>query len=325
MHVDRRLLGWGLFFIIAGSLPLLTRAGTLDPALVGRWPTLWPLLLIAWGIGLVLRRTPIEWLGGALSAIVFGVMAGGALASGFGGVPGVTGCGGATGSAFAPQSGTLGPAGRFEIEFSCGSLTVSTVDGSGWSVDGTETNGRGPSIDQSGDKVQLESDRGNLFQNGTGRSTWNVVVPRAPELGLELTLNAGEGTVDLAGANLASVDLTINAGSARIDLAGAGRLGDLDATVNAGATTIELPAGGRAVNLSMNAGNLTVCVPAGAPMRVTWGGALGSNNLPAAGLVKVDDDTWTSSGFSEAAPHLEVRGRANAGSFTLDTDGTCDA
>ena len=137
--------------------------------------------------------------------------------------------------------------------------------------------------------------------------------------------SAGEGTIDLAGANLASVDLTINAGSARIDLAGAERLGDLDATVNAGATTIELPAGGRAVNLSMNAGNLTVCVPAGAPMRVTWGGALGSNNLPAAGLVKVDDDTWTSSGFSEATPHLEVRGRANAGSFTLDTDGTCDA
>jgi hypothetical protein len=51
MRVDRRLLGWGLFFIIAGSIPLLTRAGYLDANLVGRWASLWPTLLTPGGSG----------------------------------------------------------------------------------------------------------------------------------------------------------------------------------------------------------------------------------------------------------------------------------
>ena len=109
MRIDRRLLGWGLFFIIAGSIPLLTRAGYLEANLVGRWPTLWPTLLIAWGLGLLLRRTPIEWVGGGITAIVFGVMAGGALASGFAGVSGFAGCDASgQGTAFQSQSGAFG-------------------------------------------------------------------------------------------------------------------------------------------------------------------------------------------------------------------------
>src|SRR5215213_9740478 len=94
MHLDRRLLGWGLFFIIVGAIPLATRAGYLDPELVGRWPSLWPLLLIGFGLGLVLRRTAIDWLGGAVTAVVFGVMGGGLLSSAFAGAPISTGCGG---------------------------------------------------------------------------------------------------------------------------------------------------------------------------------------------------------------------------------------
>jgi hypothetical protein len=109
MHLDRRLLGWGMFFIVAGAVPLLTRAGVLDPQIVGRWPTIWPLLLIAWGLGLLLRRTPLEWLGGGMSAILFGLMAGGAIASGFGGVPSFTGCDrNPSGTAFVPASANAG-------------------------------------------------------------------------------------------------------------------------------------------------------------------------------------------------------------------------
>jgi hypothetical protein len=324
MHVDRRLLGWGLFFIVAGAIPLLTRAGSIDPALVGRWASLWPALLIAWGVGLLLRRTPIEWLGGGLSAIVFGLMAGGALASGFAGVPGATGCGGQAGTAFATQSGTLGATGDLEVEFSCGTLTIGTIDGSGWSVQGTETEGRPPRIDASGGNVKIEREGNDLFQGG-GRTNWQVSVPRAPELELALTVNAGDASIDLAGANLADASVTVNAGSTRMDLAGVARLGDLNGTVNAGSTTISIPAGGRSVNLSLNAGSLAVCTPAGAPMRVTWGGTLGSNDLADAGLVQVDSRTWTSAGFSEGQPHLELRVSANAGSFSLDADGTCDA
>ena len=88
MHVDRRLLGWGTFFVLLGAIPLATKAGLLDRDLIGQWPLLWPVLLIGWGLGLLLRGTPLALVGGAVSAITFGIMGGGALATGFG----VEGC-----------------------------------------------------------------------------------------------------------------------------------------------------------------------------------------------------------------------------------------
>lgn len=325
--LDRRLLGWGLFFILVGAVPLSTRAGLVDPAIVSRWPSLWPLLLVAWGVGLLLRRTRLEWIGGGLSVAVFGLMGGGLLATGFGGVPVMTGCGGDTnGAAFATQSGSFGASGQLNIEFNCGTLAVVAVDGSAWSVSGIEATGKAPNVVTNGAQVSIEADTGgSLFAGGGGEASWKVNVPRAPVIGLGVTLNAGQGTLDLGGANLAAVNLTLNAGSAKLVLAATARLGDVNATVNGASASIALPAGGRAVNLSLNAGSLEVCVPAGAPLRVTWGGALGSNDLDESGLVKVDNSTWTSAGFDAAEAHLELHVSANAGSFALDLGGTCDA
>ena len=93
MHIDRRLLGWGLFLIIVGAIPLLVRGNYLDADLIQDWPSLWPLLLIGWGLGLVLRRTPGELLGSAISVAVLGVMVGGLIATGFGGFPSFGACG----------------------------------------------------------------------------------------------------------------------------------------------------------------------------------------------------------------------------------------
>ncbi len=125
--------------------------------------------------------------------------------------------------------------------------------------------------------------------------------------------------------NLGSVNLTVNAGSARLLLGSASALESVNATVNAGSAVLSLPAGGRSANLSLNAGSLTVCMAPGSPMRVSWGGALGSNDLDAAGLTKVDSNTWESPNLDTAAPFLDLRASANAGSFRLDLDGTCDA
>ena len=69
MHIDRRLLGWGVFFILVGAIPLAVRGGFLDAEeRVSSWPSLWPVLLIGWGLGLLLRRTPVEWIGGGVTA-----------------------------------------------------------------------------------------------------------------------------------------------------------------------------------------------------------------------------------------------------------------
>jgi hypothetical protein len=326
MHVDRRLLGWGLFFILLGGIPLAVKAGLLDEQTIGQWPQLWPLLLIGWGLGLLLRNTPLSVIGGAVTAITFGVMAGGALATGFGGIPIASGCtSNSPATAFAPQSGQLGATARAEIEFSCGKLSVTTADGSGWSISGTDRNGTGPTIDTSGNGVSLRTTAVKNLLGSSGHAVWNVVLPKAPALNLGVTLNAGEGTVNMAGANIASASITLNAGALTVDMGSAASAGDLNATVNAGSGAVTLPAGGRSANLSLNAGSLKVCAPVGAPIRVQWSGALGSNNFDAAGLVKVDNQTWTSSGFNAAQPHMELHVSANAGSFELQFGGTCSA
>jgi hypothetical protein len=324
MHADRRLLGWGLFFILLGGIPLLTKTGLLDAGLVRGWPQLWPVLLIGWGLGLLLRGTPLAVIGGVVSAVTFGVMGGGALATGFGGVPFASGCGDAAArTAFTTRQGDLGATAQAAIEFNCGRLNVSTADGSGWSVAGADRDGRGPTVAAVEGAISLKSGgSGNVF-GSSGAAEWTVTLPRAPLLAVAITLNAGRGAVDLDGAAISSLSMTVNGGSINLDMAGAAQAGDVDAIVNAGSAQIALPSGGRAVDLALNAGALEVCLPAGTPIRVTWSGALGSNNLDAVGLVRGEGQTWTSPGFGATLPHVELHATANAGSFELHLGGVC--
>jgi hypothetical protein len=325
MHIDRRLLGWGLFFILVGGIPLAVRANLLDEKLVGQWPQIWPLLLIAWGIGLLLRSTPIEWIGGALTAITFGVMGGGLLATGSSGLPFATGCSSSAPSVgFQSRSGNLEGDASIDLKFTCGSLRVSAGDGSSWSVAGSDRDGRGPKVATSTAGVSIEQDDPGSFPGG-GRSSWDVTVPRGPAITLGLKLDAGDGTADLSGASIASASISLNAGKLDLSLGDAAKVGDINATVNAGSAAITLPGGSRSSNLSLNAGSLQVCLPSGSPVRVSWSGALGSNNFTAAGLTKLDESSWSSSGFDATQPHNELHVTANAGSFELRFGGACRA
>ena len=326
MHVDRRLLGWGVFFILLGAVPLAFRANAVDTDLVGRWPTLWPLLLIGWGIGLILRPSPLQWLGGGLVAVTFGLMGGGAIATGFAGASIFSGCSSGAGQPFQTAQGTIGASGHLSVEFSCGTLTVTSADGSGWQVSGVDRDGRAPTVDTDATGATIRSpERG--FDMGGGRTAWNVAVPRAPHLAFGLTMNAGDGSVDLAGATLDSMDLTLNAGSIDVDLSRVASLphGGISGTVNAGKANVSLPQFDGGVNLSLNAGSLTVCVPAGTPLEVHWSGTIASNDLDAAGLVKTDADTWATAGLVGSSPHITMNVSANAGSFSLSLGGSCSA
>jgi hypothetical protein len=325
MHIDRRLLGWGLFFILVGGIPLAVRANALDRSVVAQWPNLWPLLLIAWGIGLLLRNTQIEWVGGALTAITFGVMGGGLLATGTSNLNFATGCSGNPPmSAFQTRSGDLAASAQVDISFNCGTLNVGTADGSTWNLSGSDRDARGPKVTSTATLLSIEPDDTIGFPGGI-RSDWNISVPRTPNLTLGLTLNAGEGTVDLAGASLGTSSITLNAGKLDVNMGSVAGAGDLNGTVNAGAAAISLDGKARNVGLSLNAGSLQLCVPAGTALRATWSGTLGSNNFSGAGLTKVDDSTWTSPDFNQSQPHTELRVSANAGSFELRLGGTCRA
>lgn len=331
MRFDRRLLGWGLFFIVLGSVPLAVQAGAVGADVVEQWPILWPLLLIGWGIGLVLRGTPVRWIGGAVTAITLGAMGGGLIATGFNGMPVLTGCGGSgAATAFQTQHGTLAGTARVGIEFGCGDLSVAMTDGSDWQLSGSDPSGHGPaSITNQSGLVALRSastDK-DVFNFGHGRSTWNVTLPRTPSLDLGLTLDAGSGKVDLGGATLASLDVTVNAGSIDLDAlhATALPLDSVNATINAGSATMRLPAFNGTANLSLNAGSLDVCVPAGTALQIEWSGALASNDFDSLGLVRLDQNSWTTQQFSSSLDHIELHVSANAGSFGLKIGGSCGA
>lgn len=324
MHIDRRLLGWGAFLIIVGAIPLLVRGGYLESDLVAEWPNLWPLLLIGWGLGLILRRTPGELLGSAVSVIVLGVMVGGLISTGFGGISAI-GCGDRDGgTSFGNRSGTLDASGRVDIEFNCGTLTVAAVDGSDWSISGSGPEGHSPEINADFDSVTIAPPDDGFRGPFQDASRWTVNLPRTPTLDLGVTLNAGEGTFDLAGASLGNLSLTLNAGSMDFRLDEAAALTNVSATVNAGSATLDLPGGVDNASMTLNAGSIDVCVPTGTPVRVSWSGALGANNFDDAGLDKIDDGHWQTPGFS-SSDGLQLSVSANAGSFSLDFGGSCDA
>ena len=88
MHLNRGLLSWGLFLILAGLVPLAERAGLISADQILGWWNLWPLILIGIGVGLVLSRTSFEVIGSLIVAGTFGLMLGAFLAVGIGGFSG---------------------------------------------------------------------------------------------------------------------------------------------------------------------------------------------------------------------------------------------
>jgi len=322
MHLDRHLVGWGVIFILLGAIPLAVHEGYLDGDLVGRWPELWPLLIVAIGVSLVLTRTPAAWLGSLVVAVVVGVMGGSLLATGWGSVPSL-GCGGGSAASFPVQAGTLGDSATVDVEFNCGQLSVGTVAGSGWQLSGEDGDGAAPIVESSAQNLSVKpnSDIGTFFRRG--QVSWVLDLPQASAMNLGVTLNAGDGNLQLAGGNLSSLNVTVNAGSLSATLGPKAVSNAVNVTVNAGSATVAGGASSGTYNLSLNAGSLDVCALAGAPTRVRWSGVLASNDLDDLGLVKVDDRTWTTSGFDAAGPHLELDVTANAGSFDLSFGGSC--
>src|ERR1043165_5562824 len=107
MHVRRGFLGWGVFLILAGAVPLLVRSGVLTDEQVANLWTLWPLILVGIGVGLLLSRTRYGFVGGLIVAATFGLMIGGVLSSGVSTIS-TGGCGSEAGkTAFPAREGTF--------------------------------------------------------------------------------------------------------------------------------------------------------------------------------------------------------------------------
>lgn len=323
MRADRNLVGWGLFFIVFGGVLLGVRQGWISVDAAARAWQIWPLLLVAAGLSLVLAGRPGAWVGGLVAAASFGVIAGGLVSSGAG-LPFV-GCGASeSGTPFEARSGELPSNSRVAIDFRCGELVVRSAPGATWEVTGESSDGQPPATEQDPDELQLEpAESAWLFGFARKREHWEVTLPADPTLDLDVTLNAGEGRLTLAGAHLAATDLTVNAGSLRLDLRDVAAARTLDGTVNAGSAVVWLPERPLEGDLTVNAGSLAICAPEGIGLRLISGdNPISSNDFGDEGLVR-SEDGWETPDYSTAPIRVVLHVTANAGSMSLNPRQTC--
>jgi hypothetical protein len=326
MHIRRGFLGWGVFLILAGAVPLLVRSGYLDADQIGRLWQLWPLIIIGIGVGLILRHSRFDFVGGLIVAATVGLMAGGLLSIGFGPISSGV-CGSDSGTAsFPARDGTFSGAGSVDLQLDCGQMTVSVASGNAWHVDGKDADGSGPVIETSDTSLSVRSrtDHSGAFWAFGPRDTWNVTLPDASKVDLDIQLNAGSTTVDLGAATVGAFDLQLNAGSATVDLGLVKAIGGVDASLNAGSLGLTLPNLSLSGTVEANAGSVQLCAPAGAALKLHTGESIVSGyDYEGHGLVK-NGSTWTTPGFDTAAVKIELETTANAGSFTLDPEDGCD-
>lgn len=316
MRIRPGLLFWGIFFLLLGGIPLLVRAGALDATVLADAWRLWPLLLVGLGIALILGRTSAGLVGTALAAVVLGVAAGGALASGTGFIGNVGGCGSETATdQRLEDAGTFSGPMTASFDLDCGSLDLSTRDGSDWSVDAAYAGGA-PTLERSDATLGLRSPEGF----GVRRQNWDVTLPADQAREIRIDANASSVSGRLSGAQLTDFHLSLNAGDARID-ASEGSLGRIDVSANAGRIRLRLGSD-TAGSLSANAGALELCTPPGAALNFRVQEQLTfAHNFDDQGLVH-NGDMWTREGAT-GAPTIDLSIQGNAASFSLDPVGGC--
>ena len=323
MHVNRGLLSWGVFLILAGLVPLAERAGFLSADQIAGWWNLWPLILIGIGVGLVLSRTSFAVLGSLIVAGTFGLMLGAFLAVGISGFPGGV-CGDDRGtSPLAEQTGTFDGPAEVSVEFNCGELGISGVAGSAWAFGGSGNEDHEPIVEADGDSLRIRAAERSFVPFASNGDDWQVELPVGVPLGLRVQLNAGQATVAPGAGELRDVRLQVNAGAIVADLSEATAIDSIDVQTNAGSASVTMPATSMNGRVQVNAGSIELCTPVEAGLRIRTGGGLGGNNFADAGLDQ-SGDTWESPGYADAAAKIDLDAEANLGSINLNPDDGCD-
>ena len=317
VRVRRGLLFWGLFLIPLGGVPLLVRAGLLDADLVASAWRLWPLLLVALGLTLILGRSRAGVLGTIVAAVALGTVAGGALAASTPWIGNVGGCGGSASAndQHAESSGTFAGPADVSFDMDCGTLDIRMRPGSDWHVL-ADYRDRAPTVDDTVDTLSVTSP--DVF--GIRRQAWQIELPSDVTRSLAITANAGDGTIALTGATLDTLKADLNAGDLRFDATDA-RISDADISVNAGRVRVRMGADFHG-KLSANAGQLEICVPPDVELRIRVQEQLTfAHNLDDRDLDR-NGDVWTRQGTTPGAlVDLDVQG--NAANLTLDPEGGC--
>lgn len=319
MRVNRRFLYWGVFLVAIGAVLVAADLNGVDETTIADWLRLWPLAVIAIGLGIVLRRTRFNVAGGMVAAAVPGLVLGGAFALG----PRLAAdCGlHDDPTAFETREGSFSGPARVKVTTGCGSLVVTTAPGAGWLLDAGNTASREAQVDATGTSLSIDDGRRDGWRGfGAGRDVWRLTLPTSPVDDLSLVVNAGEGDIDLAGADLGRLDLTTNAGRTTVGLSDAS-VTTLSGTVNAGSLSVVLPSSADVTgSMVVNAGELRVCTPSGVGLRIHHTGVLKATSIEGQNRSGTD---WQSPDYASAAYRTDLTITANFGSIEVNPIGGC--
>ncbi|HEU4918700.1 MAG TPA: hypothetical protein VFT20_03125 [Candidatus Limnocylindrales bacterium] len=319
MRVNRRFLYAGIFLVAIGAVLVAADLGAIDAGILIDALRLWPLAVVALGVGLVLRRTPLGLPGGMLAAAVPGLLLGSAFA---------------LGPRFADDCGerrdvapTASEQGRFDgpadvsVTTGCGLLTLRTASGDGWELAAANTRNRPPTVSSTATSLEIEPvGREEWAFLDAGRDTWDLTLPTSPIKSLALVVNAGRGDVAVPGARLEHLNVTANAADVVVDASGA-VVQRLTGAVNVGRLSLLLPADDDIDgSLRVSAGELQICAPPELGLRVTNRGT--ADHVTVEGLTQTGS-VWQSAGYASAPHRADLRVSANFGAVEINPIGGC--
>ncbi|HET7520065.1 MAG TPA: DUF5668 domain-containing protein [Candidatus Limnocylindria bacterium] len=318
MHVNRGFLFWGVALLTAGAIALAATQGIIDPSVLsGAW-RLWPVILIAIGLSVLLSRTPFAWIGTLAAALVVGIAGGALVAVG----PGFADCSAEPNSTDTATGQFAATAAEVDLELTCGALRLTMGEGTGWTLESRSAGDSGPNIQADAGSLSVDSEVSGLpFDRD--QQDWSVALGNGVTYDLEATLNAGESSLDISDGRFSSLQVTTNAGTTNLTANGAA-MDEVDVQLNAG--TLNLVADDAADisgSLGANAGTMNLCVPDEAGLQITVESSVAfSHNLDDRGLAE-SDDTFTSPNFASAAHHIVLRLQGNAATFNLNPEEGC--
>ena len=293
---DRRahrtpLLG-PLLLILAGVVFLLNNVGVLPWSVWETLGRLWPLILIAIGIDLVIgRRSPL--LSMLVVLAVLGAGAAFVAANGDFAGPGAL--------STAPVNIRLNKAtsAHLRVHLGFGNLSIGPLSGDDkllatGSLDYFETHGAPrQDVSESGDTASVElAERpgglnfGSNWFNGGRSPGWELELNDSVPLDLDVDSGTGNMTLDLERLQVRALKVDSGTGNATITL-----------PANAGNPTVEVDGG---------TGNLELLVPASIEAHIEVDSGIGNTNVDAR-FAKQGEDTYESSGYTTATNKLTIK------------------
>jgi hypothetical protein len=317
MAINRRFLYAGLFLVALGGVLVAVDLAAVDTSALAGVLRLWPVALVAIGVGIVARRSRYALVAGMIASLLPGLVLGGGLAVA---PQAASECGGGRELATnVSNRGSLADGASVDINIDCGSLAVDTLPGSAWAVTSRASGGRAPVIEATEKQLSLRSTGGDEWFDAD-RQQLALSLPTTRLDGLALQLDAGQSTMLLGGTTVGRLDVVGNAASISIDATEA-TIDTLDANLNFGRLSVMLPQGSSLTgSFDVSAGELRICTPFFLGVHVHFSGSpreVRINGLEAHGSI------WENDSYATATNKADLDVNVDFGSVLINPIGGC--